>query len=73
VCAAPRAHAAQCLGASARAFEDIGSMPQGDEAEMQAQVAASLAEELGAERFAELQAEGRSLDPHVLLAEAFAP
>jgi predicted ATPase/DNA-binding SARP family transcriptional activator len=65
--------AAQCLGASARAFEDIGSMPQGDEAEMQAQVALSLAEELGDERFAELQAEGRSLDPHVLLAEAFAP
>jgi predicted ATPase/DNA-binding SARP family transcriptional activator len=65
--------AAQCLGASARAFEDIGSMPQGDEAERQAQVAVSLAEELGAERFAELQAEGRSLDPHVLLADAFAP
>jgi predicted ATPase/DNA-binding SARP family transcriptional activator len=64
--------AAQLLGASARAFEEIGSMPQGDEAEMQAKLAVELEGTLGADRFAELRVEGRSLDAQVLLAEALA-
>ncbi|MDX6452596.1 MAG: hypothetical protein QOH16_2645 [Gaiellaceae bacterium] len=64
--------AAELLGASACAFEEIGSLPQGDEAEMQALIAAALEQELGAARFAELREGGRSLDPHVLLTEAFA-
>ena len=63
--------AAQLLGASSHAFEEIGSVPQGDEAEMQAQLAVALESVLGAERFAALREEGATLDPHQLLAEAF--
>jgi predicted ATPase/DNA-binding SARP family transcriptional activator len=65
------ARAAELLGASASAFEEIGSLPQGDESEMQAQLAVALEQKLGTARFAELRDGGRSLDPHVLLAEAF--
>jgi predicted ATPase/DNA-binding SARP family transcriptional activator len=64
--------AAQLLGASARAFAAIGSLPQGDEAEMQARLAAALERELGAARLLELQEDGRELDARSLLAEAFA-
>jgi predicted ATPase/DNA-binding SARP family transcriptional activator len=64
--------AAQLLGASARAFEEIGSAPQGDEAVMQANMASELEALLGCERFAQLRDEGRALDARLLLAEAFA-
>lgn len=63
--------AAWLLGASERTFAEIGSLPQGDEAEIQAQLTVSLEDSLGEARFAELRAEGGTLDPHVLLAEAF--
>ena len=63
--------AAHLLGASDEAFEEIGAVPQGDEAEAHARVASELEAALGAARFAQLRSEGRSLDPRVLLADAF--
>ncbi len=64
--------AAQFLGACDEAFEEIGAVPQGDEAEAHARVAAEVEAALGAVRFAQLRSDGRSLEPRVLLADAFA-
>jgi predicted ATPase/DNA-binding SARP family transcriptional activator len=59
--------AATLLGASNRLFGEIGAIPSPDEAETQERVAAYVAEELGAERAAEVQAAGAELTLDALL------
>ena len=63
--------AARLLGASAFVFEEVASAPQGDEAEMHAQMAVAL-EASRSGTFHELRDKGRGLDARLLLAEGFA-
>ena len=50
--------AATLLGASDHLFSEIGAVPSPDEAQVQERVAAYVLDALGAERVAELRADG---------------
>jgi hypothetical protein len=59
--------AATLLGASEQLFSVIGRVPDPDEAQVQARVAAFVTDALGAGRAAELRAAGAALDLDELL------
>ena len=59
--------AATMLGASEQLFREIGAVQSPDDAETGERIAAYAVEQLGAERVAELQAEGAALDVEELL------
>jgi predicted ATPase/DNA-binding SARP family transcriptional activator len=59
--------AATMLGASEQLFREIGAVQSPDDAQTSERIAAYALEQLGAERVAELQAEGAALDVEELL------
>jgi hypothetical protein len=58
---------ATMLGASEELFREIGAVPSPDDVQTRERIAAYAVEQLGAERTAELQAEGAALDVEELL------
>ena len=58
---------ATMLGASEQLFGEIGAVPSPDDVQTRERIAAYAVEQLGAERTAELQAEGAALDIEELL------